>query len=588
MFYLSLQFRIALAYIVLIVITMAVVAIYLMGVMQDSYEDDLERSLHVNALLFAKSVQEIRGSQGDFTRLLDSIEETEELIEYRVTLTDKAGSVVGDTWTHSSDWGGQLAYEEILSAVNNNVGVSRRISTITNSDILYVAVPVFDDENVLVAVVRLGASLDSINTYMNKIVLTVSVGALVILILSVLVAIILARRVAQTLDSVTEGARALAAGDLDYRIGVLGQDTVHVARAFNRMGANMKSLISTLSSEQEKLSIVLDTLEDGVILVDAGRNVLLMNTSAAQIIKLGEVGSVGRPLIEVTREYEIQRIVENCLLLGQVQYSELSLEDNYRAFTAIATPMHLDSYTGCLITLHDVTELVRVDTTRKEFVSNVSHELRTPLTAVRMIAETLQEGALADKQLAEDYVARIIAQIDNMTQLVTDLLALSLLDRRDSILDIQSNPLGDIIAELQQDFSSPLKAKDIVLQGIDLNTLGDVECDRQKMKQVFSNLLDNAIKFTELHGVIKIDGYRDDQFVVVKVRDTGAGIARDDIPHIFERFYKVDRSRGYEGTGLGLAIVRHIVQSHGGSISVESKIDEGSEFTITLPAVFTD
>ena len=127
-----------------------------------------------------------------------------------------------------------------------------------------------------------------------------------------------------------------------------------------------------------------------------------------------------------------------------------------------------------------------------------------------------------------------------------------------------------------------------MLQGIDLNTLGDVECDRQKMKQVFSNLLDNAIKFTDFHGVIKIDGYRDDQFVVVKVSDTGAGIARDDIPHIFERFYKVDRSRGYEGTGLGLAIVRHIVQSHGGSISVESKIDEGSEFTITLPAVFTD
>ena len=105
---------------------------------------------------------------------------------------------------------------------------------------------------------------------------------------------------------------------------------------------------------------------------------------------------------------------------------------------------------------------------------------------------------------------------------------------------------------------------------------------------MFSNLLDNAIKFTDFHGVIKIDGYRDDQFVVVKVSDTGAGIARDDIPHIFERFYKVDRSRGYEGTGLGLAIVRHIVQSHGGSISVESKIGEGSEFTITLPVVFTD
>ena len=585
MVYLSLQYRIALAYIALIVVTMAVVSIYLLSFIRDSYQDDLETSLRTNALLFAESMREQAIDQEDLIGLRSISERAADISEYRVTLTDIAGNIIVDTWTNSSEWGVPLDYEEILTATRSEVGTARRISGITSSEILYVAVPLFDNEGVQVAVVRMGASSDSIDVNMNRIVLTVASGAVVIVILSLVVAIMLARRITTTLESVTEGARAMAAGDLDYRIGMVDRDTMQLTTAFNRMGTNMKSLISDLSSEQEKLNIVLDTLDDGVILVDGRQNVILINNAAERILQLGESVALGRSLIEVTREYEIGRIVEACLLSQDMQYTEMSLQGGYKTFTVLAISMELDSYIGCLITMHDVTERVRVETTRREFVSNVSHELRTPLTAMRMLAETLEDGALNDQQMAGDYVGRIIQQVDSMTELVTDLLALSLLDRGEIYLEIEDISLGDIIDDLQRDFLVQLKSKNLVLQVMDLNTVGSIQCDRNRIKQVLSNLLDNAIKFTAAEGVIKVDAQREDQFVVVRVIDSGVGIPLDDIPHIFERFYKSSQLRGYEGTGLGLAIARHIVEAHGGSLLVESRVGEGSEFRVTLPVI---
>ena len=175
-----------------------------------------------------------------------------------------------------------------------------------------------------------------------------------------------------------------------------------------------------------------------------------------------------------------------------------------------------------------------------------------------------------------------------MTQLAADLLALSLLDRGETNLDLEKVRLDDVLGELQHDFAVQLKKKNISLQIMELSTLEPMVCDRSRMKQVLSNLIGNAIKFTNFKGTIKVDVVQEPQSMTIKIVDNGIGIEREDIPHIFERFYKADRSRGYEGTGLGLAIARHIVQSHGGSLSVESQIGEGSEFRIILPQAFVD
>jgi len=588
MLYLSVQSRIVLAYVVLVSIAMLIFGTYLLGFIRDSYENSIESNLQAKVLLFADGVQAHGLLWDDFVGLHGLTESAGAVSDGRVTVTDSAGKIVADTWTNASQWDVALQTEEIVAAMGGEIDIVNRVSSITNSKMVYVAVPVFDDQSTVVAVARMGVSLDSIDSNMDWILWTVVTGSVAILILSIVVAVILSKRITFAFDSITEGARAISVGDLDYKLSMDSQDSIGLATAFNRMGANMKALITDLSLEKEKLNIVLDTLADGVILVDGGQRIVLLNHAAIGIIHVGETDALGRSLIEVTREYEIERTVAVCLSLQQTQYTELLLHSGYRSFTLVVTPMPLGSYLGCLITMHDVTELVQLETTRREFVSNVSHELRTPLTAVRMIAETLQNGGLEDQQITQGYVKRIILQVDSMTQLVADLLALSLLDKGKINLDLENILLRDLLNELQYDLSTQIKAKNITLDTMDLNIMEPIACDRNRLKQVLSNLMENAIKFTNINGVIKLDACKQGMSIIIRVIDTGIGISHDDIPHIFERFYKADRSRGYEGTGLGLAIAKHIVQLHGGSLSVKSDVGEGSEFVIILPYVVID
>ena len=248
------------------------------------------------------------------------------------------------------------------------------------------------------------------------------------------------------------------------------------------------------------------------------------------------------------------------------------------------TPLGQEIPYGTLVTVHELTDIKQTETSRKQFVSNVSHELRSPIASVKAMVEVLKDGAINDNEVAHDFLQRINRDIQRMTVLVDDLLELSRIESGQESFKIETWELSPIVAESislvmdqnRMEISSELKI-------IDQTTNENVLVEKDRLIQILVNLLQNAVKFSRTEGEIKVSSKMTDEFVEIRVSDSGSGISEEHLPYVFERFYKVDRARSDMGTGLGLAIVKHLVQAHGGDVGVNSTEGEGSEFYFTLP-----
>tara|TARA_B100000446_G_scaffold186117_1_gene211616 strand:- start:595 stop:1764 length:1170 start_codon:yes stop_codon:yes gene_type:complete len=386
------------------------------------------------------------------------------------------------------------------------------------------------------------------------------------------------------MESAADGARRFANGDLDYRMDTSSYPAAEeLAEAFNQMASTITDQIRNLTTESNQLSVILDTMADGVIVVNSNGQVELMNLSAEWMLESPNREADRIQLAEVVRDHEILQLVSEARATRQTRQAELELVHRRRFLNVIATPLSEGSDEGVLLTLQDVTSLWQVETTRREFVSNVSHELRSPLAAIRAMTETLQDGALNDTDTAQDFLTRILNDTQRMTTMVNELLELSRLESGQAPIHLAPVSLESVVTEIESRFDvSPdherLKLETNVPDGIPL-VIGEAD----KLNQVLANLVENAVKVTGDGGLISISANATDRWVEVQVSDNGIGIAREHLPHVFERFYKVDRSRRDGGTGLGLAIAKHLVQAHGGDIKVESVEGEGSTFSFTLP-----
>ena len=250
----------------------------------------------------------------------------------------------------------------------------------------------------------------------------------------------------------------------------------------------------------------------------------------------------------------------------------------------IATPLTVQGRESVLLVLHDLTQARRVETTRREFVANVSHELRTPLASIRASAETLQDGALEDAEASRQFLGRIMHNAERMSALVQDLLDLSRLESGEVNLNLAPVDVGRVVQEVVETYGEQARAKGVSLTAVDADAGMEATADESRLQQVLSNLVENAVKFTPSGGEVHVEVERRGRWLEVRVLDRGFGVAAEDMPHVFERFYKADRAQDQGGTGLGLAIAKHIVESHGGRIWVESRDGGGSVFGFTVPA----
>ena len=376
---------------------------------------------------------------------------------------------------------------------------------------------------------------------------------------------------------------SLVDADFDEQnLAVSPQISGELANALNRIAGGARNLLQTVSQDRNRLMNVLNTMEDGVILVDPDGNVELINEAAGTLVGLDLDTPHTGSIMGVIRDHELQQLVSHATDTRDQQSNQVELLQTRKFVNAIAIPLSVGDGEGVLLTLHDLTDIRQLDITRREFVSNVSHELRNPLAAVKAMVETLEGGALDDSSVSWDFLKRIDLEVDHMNRMVEELLELTRLESGQLELELQSVDIGALISSMIDSFDQQAFNKGVAIKSKIAGEIPQCLVDPRKIRQVLQNLIDNALKFTD-EGDITVSAERSEFFLSVSVADSGIGIPSDDVPHIFERFYKVDRSRRSSGIGLGLAIVKHIVQAHGGAIHVESAEDNGSRFVFTLP-----
>ena len=416
------------------------------------------------------------------------------------------------------------------------------------------------------------------------------IAALILAVGAFALAFIIAERTTRPVKELTAVIQRTARGEMNARSLPTNRDEIgQLVLAYNNMIEQVGQRLSLLAEERQQLSTVLATMADGVLIVDERNRVQLINPTAARLLGAEERRSIERSFAEVVRHHQLIELLQRCREEGVEQKAAVELSQELFLQVSV-TPFQENGGRGYVVLLHDLTAVRRLETVRRDFVSNISHELRTPLASLRAVVETLQDGALEDPPAAQRFLRRAEEEVDALTHMVEELLELSRIESGQVPLQLRETAVADLILP-------PLERLQTQAERANLKLIADipahlplVQADAERIRQVMTNLLYNAIKFTPPGGKITVQAGRQPAEVIISVQDTGVGIPAADVPRIFERFYKLDqaRTRGRGGTGLGLAIARHIVQAHNGRIWVRSREGKGSTFYFSLPAAERD
>lgn len=355
----------------------------------------------------------------------------------------------------------------------------------------------------------------------------------------------------------------------------------NLASALTSIITQRNTQYAVLDSERSRLATVLDQMTDGVLIADSLGIIQFANPAAGRLFQSSN--PIHHSLTEVIRDHQLVEAWRRCQQTGELQSESVEVPARHQYLQLIVIPDQHAS--GSLLLVQDLTRIRRLETVRRDFISNLSHELRTPLASLKALTETLQDGALDDPPAARHFIDQIQIEVDALTQMVTELLELSRIESGRLSLDLQPVAPCDLLNSASRRMQLQAERAALSLRVECPNDLPKVKIDSQRLEQVLVNLIHNAVKFTRAGGEVVLEAEAGIGEIRFAVRDTGIGIPLEDIPRIFERFYRVDKSRAGSGTGLGLSIAKHIVEAHGGKIWAESIEGSGSAFYFSIPLV---
>ncbi len=584
----SLYWKITIPFMLLIIVAMSLLGFYTVNSVRNTQLDNLRSYLINEAKLVAEDTLPFLTSPTGNSNIDSLAKNIGKDIDARVTIIAGDGTVLGDSWENPQTMENHASRPEVAAALTSGLGESTRYSTTTSQNLMYVAVQIVDQGRVL-GVARVALPITVVESFVNSTIRTIVWATVVAALLVVLAAAFITRMITRPVRKLTRAAMRLASNMIsqsnqyDQPIQIESRDEIgRLGHAFNKMSGIIKEKITSISDEKNKLAAILSSVADGVIMTDSRTNILLANPAAESLFNFKEDQVSGKPLIEAVFNHEIDQLLKKCLVTQQKQNALIDTTDG-KFLRVVAIPFKTDSLTGSLVLLQDLTELHNLQAMRREFVGNVSHELRTPLAGIKAIVETLQDGAINDKEVAQDFLNKVSNEVDSLTQMVNELIELSRIETGKARLNLTSVDLNALVKEVMSRLTPQAERKQITFTADLSENLPRGQADPDRIHQVIANIVHNAIKFTPEDGKIKVYTIPGPDSVTVKIADNGIGISKDDLPHIFERFFKADKSRSNSGSGLGLAIAKHIIQAHCGQIWVESQEGKGSTFTFSLP-----
>jgi len=578
----SIRWRIAVPYVILAVLAMAGLAVYLSDLVRNAHLADLEAQLTAEAQLLGETLAAPL-AQGKPGEIFDAqARHYADLLGVRVTIIATDGTVLGESHEDRLRMDNHLYRPEVQEALANGQGSSIRFSQTVRYEMMYVAVPV-TAEGRETGIVRVALPLRQIEANLSRLRRAVLSATVVTSLIAVLLALLIAERTSRPLRQLTHMAERMAEGDLSARLLSRTRDEVGLlSDAFNRMAGQLQEKMTTLDRERSRLAAVLTHMADGVVITDAEGQVVLINPAAARLLGTTEKSALEASFARVVRDHQLIELWKRCRETGAEEMEAVEVDHHGPFLQAIVTPLLEGERQGFMVILQDLTQIRRLETVRRDFISNLSHELRTPLASLKALVETLRDGALQDPPAAKRFLDRIEAEVDALTQMVQELLELSRIESGQAPFHPAPVAVGDLVLPVIERLRPQADRTSLRLTVEVPPDLPPVLADPERVQQVVTNLVHNAIKFTPSGGEVTITAARSGQEMVISVNDTGVGISAEDLPRIFERFYKADRARSGGGTGLGLAIAKHIVKAHGGRIWAESIEGQGSTFFFTL------
>jgi len=508
----------------------------------------------------------------------------------RITVILPDGTVIGDSRETPRHMDNHAGRPEIADALNGVMGTSLRYSDTLHQRMMYVAIPLFEN-NTVAAVIRTSLPVTALGEALTDIRIRITFGVFLIAVIAAIVSLLISRQYSRPIEEMKEGAARYARGELEHRLTLPNsEEMAGLAEAMNLMAEQLSNRIDIIRSQRRELETVLSSMLEGLVAIDNEERIISINQAAANWFEVETQSAQGRNLQEIIRNQALQKFVTDALQTGDPMEGDVTaFQNGGRVLNVKSSPL-LDAVhkrIGTLIVFNDVTQLRRLENMRRDFVANVSHEIKTPLTAIKGFVETLHNDNVEDSSETKRFLGIVLKHVDRLNSIIEDLLSLSRIEQEseDAWTTYQEKPLRGVFRAALQIFRPKAEQKNIT---ITIKCADDLQArfDPILLEQAVVNLLDNAIKYSESGSAITVDARaEDDSGVMIRIQDQGIGIAKKHLPRLFERFYRADkaRSRNSGGTGLGLAIVKHIAQAHHGQVSVESKLGEGSTFTIHLP-----